>query len=104
MSLLAEVESRLGLTRDRVVAALEASSAGQEVDLGDLAEVVDGLCRDIVRLPPKEGRPLADSLAVLIRGLDELENRLRQLKARSSGRGDAMPGRAARAYGRPPGS
>lgn len=104
MSLLAEVETRLGQARDRLVAALEASGAGQAVDLGDLAEVVDGLCRDIVRLPPKDGRPLAESLAVLIRGLDELETRLRQVQARSSGRGDAVPIRAARAYGRPPGS
>lgn len=103
MSLLAEVESRLTLTRDRLVAALEATSAGQDVELGDLAEVVDGLCRDIVRLPPKDGRPLAESLAVLIRGLDELETRLRQAQARS-GRGDAVPARAVRAYGRPPGS
>ena len=66
--------------------------------------IVDGLCRDIVRLPPKDGRPLADSLAVLIRGFDELETRLRQVQARSTGRGDAVPVRAARAYGRPPGS
>lgn len=104
MSLLAEVESRLTRTRDRLVAALEASGAGKDVDLGDLAEVVEVLCRDIVRLPPQEGRPLAESLAVLIRGLDELETRLRQLKARASGRGDAVPARAVRAYGRPPGS
>ena len=104
MSLLAEVEFRLGRTRDRLVAALEAAGAGQQVELGDLAEVVDALCRDIVRLPPKEARPLAESLAVLIRGLDELENRLRQLRARESGRGDAVPVRAARAYGRRPGS
>jgi hypothetical protein len=103
VSLLSEVESRLVQTRDRLVAALDASTRGETVELGDLAEVVDGLCRDIVRLPPKEGRPLAEPLGLLIRGLDELETRLRQIQARES-RGDAVPSRAARAYGRPPGS
>ena len=104
MNLLAEVEDRLRETRDRLVAGLEASAAGQPVDLGDLPAVVERLCQDIVRLPPKQGRPLAEPLALLIRALDELETRLRQVQARSSGRGDAVPGRAARAYGRPPGS
>jgi hypothetical protein len=104
VSVLAEVEARLTETRDRIVAALETTAAGQDADLSGLAEVVDDLCRDVVRLPPKEGRPLADALLVLIKGLDELENRLRQAKARASGRADAVPGRAARAYGRSPGS
>jgi hypothetical protein len=104
VSLLSEVESRLVQTRDRLVAALDAAGAGDPVELGDLAEVVDELCRDIVRLPPQEGRPLADPLALLIRGLEELENRLRQTRARETGRGDALPSLAARAYGRRPDS
>ena len=104
MSLLAEVESRLRATRNRLVAGLEASAAGQTVDLGDLPEVVDRLCRDIVRLPPKDGRPLAEPLGLLILAFDELETRLRQIQARASRGGDSVPVRAARAYGRPPGS
>ena len=102
MTLLAEVENRLMQARDRLVAALDAASAGQSVELGDFPQVVDRLCEDIVRLPPAEGRPLAEALALLIRGLDELELRLKQIQARESGRADV--GRAARAYGRPPGS
>lgn len=86
-------------TRDRLVVALDAAGAGEAVDLGDLTQVVDRLCEDIVRLPPEDGRPLAEALALLIRGLDELEIRLRHLQARDTGRGDT--GRAARAY-RPP--
>jgi hypothetical protein len=101
VSLLAEVEARLKETRDRVVAALEASAVGKEVDLAGLPEVVDDLCRDIVRLPPKEGRPLAEALGLLIKGMDELENRLRQAKARVAGGGAGVPAQAARAYGRP---
>jgi hypothetical protein len=103
VSLLSEVENRLMQARDRIVAALEASASGDTVELGDLPEVVDRLCADIVRLPPKDGRPLAEALALLIRGLDELETRLRQAQARA-GRGDAVPSRAARAYARQPGS
>ncbi|MBL8690611.1 MAG: hypothetical protein JNL04_16025 [Rhodospirillaceae bacterium] len=99
MRLLAEVETRLMQTRDRLVVALDAAGAGEAVDLGDLTQVVDKLCEDIVRLPPEDGRPLAEALALLIRGLDELEIRLRHLQARDTGRGDT--GRAARAY-RPP--
>ncbi len=99
MSLLAEVEARLMQTRDRLVVALDAAGAGEAVGLSDLTEVVDKLCEDIVRLPPEDGRPLAEALALLIRGLDELEIRLRHLQARDTGRGDT--GRAARAY-RPP--
>lgn len=101
MSLLVEVEARLVQTRDRLVAALDAAGDGQAVDLGDLTQIVDKLCQDIVRLPPAEGRPLAEALALLIRGLDELEIRLKQVQAREAGRGDSS--RAARAYGRPPG-
>ncbi|MBM3549042.1 MAG: hypothetical protein FJX54_19035 [Alphaproteobacteria bacterium] len=101
MNLLSEVETRLMKTRDRLVAALDSSAAGDPVELGDLAQVVDELCRDIVRLPPAQGRPLAEPLGLLIRGLDELENRLRQVQARES-RGDALPSHAARAYGRRP--
>lgn len=103
MSLLSEVETRLRETRDLLVTALEAAGDGRDVDLAGLTAIADGLCRDIVRLPPAEGRPLAEPLGVLIRGLDELESRLRQAKARTTGRGDAVPARAARAYGRPPG-
>lgn len=99
MSLLAEVEARLVQTRDRLVVALDAAGAGDAVDLSDLTQVVDKLCEDIVRLPPEDGRPLAEALALLIRGLDELEIRLKHLQARDTGRGDT--GRAARAY-RPP--
>jgi hypothetical protein len=102
VSLLSEVEARLVQTRDRLVGALDAAAAGEAADLAGLTDVVDELCRDIVRLPPEEGRPLAEALALLIRGLDELEIRLRQIQARDAGRGDS--GRAARAYGRPPGS
>jgi len=101
VNLLSEVETRLMKTRDRLVAALDSSAAGDPVELGDLAQVVDELCRDIVRLPPAQGRPLAEPLGLLIRGLDELENRLRQVQARES-RGDALPSHAARAYGRRP--
>jgi hypothetical protein len=97
--LLAEVEARLMQTRDRLVVALDAAGAGEAVDLSDLTQVVDKLCEDIVRLPPEDGRPLAEALALLIRGLDELEIRLKHLQARDTGRGDT--GRAARAY-RPP--
>jgi len=101
VTLLADVEKRLMQTRDRVAAALDASAAGEAVELGDLAQVVDELCRDIVRLPPDKGRPLAEPLGLLIRGLDELENRLRHVQARE-GRGNAVPSHAARAYGRRP--
>lgn len=99
MSLLSEVENLLMATRDRLIAALDAAGDGQAVDLGDLPQVVDKLCEDIVRLPPKQGRPLAEALSLLIRGLDELEIRLKHHQARDAGRGDT--GRAARAY-RPP--
>jgi len=99
VNLLAEVESRLMQTRDRLVVALDAAGAGEAVDLGGLTQVVDKLCEDIVQLPPEDGRPLAEALALLIRGLDELEIRLKHLQARDTGRGDT--GRAARAY-RPP--
>ncbi|MBM3536165.1 MAG: hypothetical protein FJX60_24425 [Alphaproteobacteria bacterium] len=101
MNLLVEVENRLMRTRDRLVAALDASAVGEPVELGDIAQVVDELCRDVVRLPPEDGRPLAEALSLLIRGLDELENRLRQVQARE-GRGNAVPSHAARAYGRRP--
>lgn len=101
MSLLEDVEARLAESRDRLVAALEAAAAGREVDVGGLPEVVDRLCQDIVKLPPKQGRPLAEALGLLIKGLDELENRLRQAKARAAGGGAGVRAQAARAYGRP---
>ncbi len=104
MSLLAEVEARLDDTRARLAAALAAAAANQPVELAGLTELVDGLCRDIVRLPPAQGKPKAQALALLIQALDELERRLRLAEAKASGRLDTVQGRAARAYGRPPGA
>jgi hypothetical protein len=104
VSLLAEVEARLDDTRAHLNAALAAAAAYQQVDLAGLTDLVDGLCRDIVRLPPAQGRPKAEALALLIQALDELERRLRLTEAKASGRLDTVHGRAARAYGRPPGA
>jgi hypothetical protein len=104
VSLLVEVEARLDDTRRRLADALAAAAANQPVELAGLTHLVDELCRDIVRLPPAEAKPKAQALAQLIQALDELERRLRLAEAKASGRLDSMQGRAARAYGRPPGS